>query len=251
MKLQNKLALVTGAGIGIGREVALELAREGADVVLSYHASVGGAESAVAEIRAMGRRALAVRADTGQVSECQALVSEAAAFLGGVDILVNNAGVTLIKEFYEMTEQDFNYLYGINIRGYYFTAQACARLMRERVGGVIINMASVHAYVSNYRTSLYDGTKGAIVNTTRSLALELARDHIRVVGVAPGVIEVPRYFDNPAYSSAESSQRVPWGRVGLPIDIAKACTFLASADADFITGETLIVDGGTTTRISL
>ncbi len=251
MKLQGKCALVTGAGIGIGREVALELAREGADVALSYHASASGATSAVAEINAMGRRALAVRADVGQVSECRALVSEAAAFLGGLDILVNNAGVTIVKDFLSITEEDFDYLYHLNIRGYYFCAQSAAACMCERGGGVIINMASIHSFMSNYRTSLYDGTKGAILNTTRSLALELAKDHIRVVGVAPGVIEVPRYFDDPAYSSAESGKRVPWGRVGLPIDIAKTCVFLASADADFITGQTIIVDGGTTTRMSL
>ncbi|MHB9034466.1 MAG: SDR family NAD(P)-dependent oxidoreductase [Anaerolineae bacterium] len=251
MKLQNKCALVTGAGIGIGREVALELARQGADVVLSYHASSAGATSAVAEIAAMGRRALAVRADVGQVSECQALVSEAIAFLGGLDILVNNAGVTLVKDFFDMTEQDFDYLYHVNIRGYYFCAQAASRSMRAQGGGVIINMASVHSFLSSDRTSLYDGTKGAILNTTRALGLELAQYHIRVVGVAPGAIEVPRYFDSPNYSSAETGKHVPWGRVGLPIDIAKTCAFLASPDADFITGQTIIVDGGTTTRLAL
>ena len=251
MKLLAKCALVTGAGIGIGREVALELAREGADVVLSYHASAGGAESAAAEIIAMGRRALAVRADVGQVSQCTSLVNEAIAFLGGIDILVNNAGVTLIRGFYEVSEQDFDNLYHLNIRGYYFCAQGAARSMRDRGGGVIINMASVHSFASSGSTSLYDGTKGAIVNTTRALALELAPDHIRVVGVAPGVIEVPRYFDSPNYDTLATGKRVPWGRVGLPIDIAKTCAFLASADADFITGQTLIVDGGTMTKMAL
>jgi len=123
--------------------------------------------------------------------------------------------------------------------------------MSQRGGGVIINMASIHSFLSNYRTSLYDGTKGAVLSTTRSLALELAKDHIRVVGVAPGVIEVPRYYDDPQYSSVESGKRIPWGRVGLPIDIARTCVFLASSDADFITGQTIIVDGGTATRLSL
>ena len=251
MRLQHKCALVTGAGIGIGREVALELAREGADVVLGYHASASGAESAVAEIAAMGRRALAVRADVGQVSQCTALVNEATAYLGGIDILVNNAGVTLIKDFFEISEQDFDALYNLNIRGYFFCAQDAARSMRQRGGGVIINMASVHSYASTSQTSLYDGTKGAIVNTTRALALELAQYHIRVVGVAPGCIEVPRYFDNPAYNSETTGKRVPWGRVGLPIDIAKTCAFLASTDADFIDGQTIIVDGGTLTQMAL
>lgn len=250
MKLQHKCALVTGAGIGIGREVALELAREGADVVLGYHSSASGAESAVAEIAAMGRRALAVRADVGQVSQCTALVNEAIAYLGGIDLLVNNAGVTLEKDFFEISEQDFDYLYHLNIRGYFFCAQGAARSMRQRGGGVIINMASVHSFASTSQTSLYDGTKGAIVNTTRALALELAPYHIRVVGVAPGVIEVPRYF-GPGYNSEDTGKRVPWGRVGLPIDIAKTCAFLASTDADFIDGQTIIVDGGTLAKMSL
>jgi NAD(P)-dependent dehydrogenase (short-subunit alcohol dehydrogenase family) len=250
MKLQHKCALVTGAGIGIGREVALELAREGADVVLGYHSSASGAESAVAEIVGMGRRALAVRADVGQVSQCTALVNEAIAYLGGIDLLVNNAGVTLEKDFFEISEQDFDYLYHLNIRGYFFCAQGAARSMRQRGSGVIINMASVHSFASTSQTSLYDGTKGAIVNTTRALALELAPYHIRVVGVAPGVIEVPRYF-GPGYNSEDTGKCVPWGRVGLPIDIAKTCAFLASTDADFIDGQTIIVDGGTIAKMAL
>lgn len=252
MALTGKCALVTGAGVGIGREVALEFARQGADVVLSYHGSREGALSAVAEIERLGRRAAAFQADLGFVPQCYTLVEDAFKFLGRLDILVNNAGVTLIKDFFSVTEQDFDHLYGVNIRGQYFCAQKAARYMREHGGGVIINMVSIHALASYPQHSLYDGTKGAIAATTRSLALELAPYHIRVVGVAPGAIEVPRYYTERAdYRREELARRIPWRRVGMPIDIAKLCAFLASDDADFIVGSVIVADGGTMARMSL
>jgi len=238
--------------VGIGREVALELARQGADVVLSYHGSREGALSAVAEIEKLGRRATAFQADLGFVPQCYTLVEDAYKFLGRLDILVNNAGLTMAKDFFAVTEQDFDHLYGVNIRGQYFCAQKAARYMREHGGGVIINMVSIHALTSYPQHSLYDGTKGAIAATTRSLALELAPYHIRVVGVAPGAIEVPRYYTERAdYRREELARRIPWRRVGMPIDIAKLCAFLASDDADFIVGSIIVADGGTTARMSL
>lgn len=252
MALTDKCALVTGAGTGIGREVALEFARQGADVVLSYHGSREGALSAVAEIEKLGRRARAIQADLGKVAECYRLVEESVTFLGRLDILVNNAGQSLAKDFFEVTEQDFDNLYGINIRGQFFCAQQAARHMRARGGGVIINMLSIHAMVSAAGWSLYDGTKGAIAAWTRELALELAPYHIRVVGVAPGAIEVPRYYTAIRnYSTAEMAKRIPWGRVGWPSDIAKLCAFLASDDADFIVGSIVVSDGGTTAQMAL
>jgi NAD(P)-dependent dehydrogenase (short-subunit alcohol dehydrogenase family) len=252
MKLAGKCALVTGAGTGIGREVAIEFARQGADVVLSYHGSRDGALSAVAEIEKLGRRAAAYQADVGIVGQCYALVDQAVAFLGQVDVLVNNAGVTLHKDFFEITEADFDYLYGLNIRGEYFCAQQAARNMRAHGGGVIINMLSIHGLVSYPQHSLYDGTKGAIAAMTRSLAIELGPQHIRVVGVAPGAIEVPRYYqEDPHYSREELARQIPCQHVGMPIDIAKLCAFLASDDAGFIVGTTVVCDGGTTSRMAL
>jgi NAD(P)-dependent dehydrogenase (short-subunit alcohol dehydrogenase family) len=221
-------------------------------VVLSYHGSREGALSAVAEIEKLGRRATAFQADLGFVPQCYTLVEDAYKFLGRLDILVNNAGLTMIKDFFAVTEQDFDHLYGVNIRGQYFCAQKAARYMREHGGGVIINMVSIHALTSYPQHSLYDGTKGAIAATTRSLALELAPYHIRVVGVAPGAIEVPRYYTERAdYRREELARRIPWRRVGMPIDIAKLCAFLASDDADFIVGSIIVADGGTTARMSL
>jgi NAD(P)-dependent dehydrogenase (short-subunit alcohol dehydrogenase family) len=252
MKLAGKGALVTGAGTGIGREVALELAREGADVVLSYHGSRAGALSAVAEVEQLGRRAAALPADVSVVSECKALVDQAIQFLGHLDVLVNNAGLTFHKDFFTITEQEFDLIYAINIRGEYFCAQQAAKHMREQGGGVIINMLSIHGLVSYPQHSLYDGTKGAILAWTRELALELAPYHIRVVGVAPGAIEVERYYrEDPTYRTETLARQIPCGRVGWPMDVAKLCAFLASDDAGFIVGTTVVCDGGTTSRMAL
>ena len=252
MKLEGKCALVTGAGIGIGREVALEYARQGADVVLSYHTSSDGALSAVDEIRGMGRHALARRADLTKVQACTALVEGAIDFLGRLDILVNNAGVTAAKSFLEVTPEEFDDLYHLNIRGQYFCAQRAARAMREQGKGIIINTLSIHAFAGYPGLSVYAGTKGAILATTRELAVELAPYHIRVVGVAPGAIDVPRFYRQiKDYSPEAMGQIIPWGRVGRPRDIAKVCAFLASDDADFLVGSIITVDGGTMAKMAL
>ncbi|MCD6520244.1 MAG: glucose 1-dehydrogenase [Anaerolineae bacterium] len=252
MLLEGKRVLVTGAGIGIGRGIALEMARQGADVVLSYYRSEEGAQSAVEEILALGHRAVAMHADLSQVPECFRLVGEAVEFLGGLDVLVNNAGVTLFKPFEEVTEADFDFLYGLNIRGQFFCAQRAARVMREQGnGGVIINILSVHALAGFPGVSVYSGTKGAIMAWTRALAVELAPYRIRVLGIAPGAIEVPRYYTEiKDYSAERMGKAIPWGRVGYPEDIGKVCAFLASEQADYIVGETVVVDGGLLARMA-
>ncbi len=250
MRLQGKKVVVTGAGIGIGREVALEMARQGADVVLSYCHSSQGALSAAEEILKMGRQAKAIRADLSRVEDCFALIDQAVAFLGGLDVLVNNAGQTIEKAFLDVTPEDFDHLFALNIRGQFFCAQRAVPAMQERGGGVILNVLSVHALASRPLHSIYEGTKGAIWAWTRQIAIELASKRIRVVGIAPGAIEVPRYFKIPGYTAERMGKLVPWGRVGKPIDIAKVCAFLASEDADYITGTTVVVDGGVLARMA-
>ncbi|MBM3187640.1 MAG: glucose 1-dehydrogenase [Chloroflexi bacterium] len=251
MSLAGKCALVTGAGVGIGREVALEMARQGANVALSYHSSSRGAYSAVDKIRALGRRGEALHADLRHVEECCALVDGAVEYLGCLDILVNNAGVTRFQSFLDVREQDFDDLFQLNIRGQFFCAQQAARAMRAKGSGVIINILSVHAMTGYPDCSVYAATKGAIMAWTRELAIELAPHHIRVVGVAPGAIEVPRYQEFEGYSREAFGRLIPWGRIGLPQDIAKTVAFLASDDADYIVGEIVTVDGGTTARMAL
>jgi glucose 1-dehydrogenase/3-oxoacyl-[acyl-carrier protein] reductase len=248
--LTGKLILVTGAGIGIGQGVAVEAAREGAAVVLHYSHSRQGAHEAVQEINSRGGRALAIAGDLGQVGECRRVVDEAATFLDGLDILVNNAGVTRTVNFAETTEEVYNEVFDLNMRGYFFCAQQALPHILKRGGGSILNMTSVHAYAGMPGHAAYAATKGAIASFTRELAVELAPQHVRVNAIGPGAIEVPRYF-TPTYDRDVLGRGIPWGRVGVPRDIAKVATFLVSDAADFVTGQILYVDGGTTAKMAL
>ena len=250
-RLQGKRTLVTGSGTGIGREVALEFARQGAGVVLHYSSSREGAESAVEEIKDSGGTASLLQADLGNVDDCVKLVEHAATFLGGLDILVNNAGITEWGPFDDVTQEQFDKLYHVNIRGDFFCAQRAVRHMSDH-GGAIVNMTSVHGLEGQSGHSVYSGTKGAIIAWTRELAVELAPRKIRVNAIAPGWIVVPsHYVRYESYSTEEGARQIPYARVGVPLDIAKACVFLASDEADYIVGAVLTVDGGLTALLPL
>lgn len=251
-RLAGKKALITGAGTGIGREVALEFSRQGADVVIHYSASRKGAESAAAEIESKGGKVLIMQADLGKVTECFRLVDDAAKFLGGLDILINNAGITEVWDFMTVTPEQFDSLYNVNVRGEFFCAQRAATYMLKAGAGAVINLTSVHGFAGMPGHSVYAGTKGAIIAWTREVGIELAAKNIRVNAIAPGWIEVESHHAKYAgYDPIAGGRQVPRGRVGQPIDIAKACVYLASDDADFIVGTTLLVDGGTIALMSL
>ena len=251
-QLTGKLLLVTGAGTGIGKGIALEAGKEGAAVVLHYTHSAEGAEEAAEEIRAMGGRAKTLCADLSSVAACRALVDDAVRFLGGLDVLVNNSGITLDKPFLETREEDYDLIFGVNMRGMYFCSQQAVPHMISRGGGSIVNISSIHAFRGLPCHSVYAATKGGIVSFTQELAVEMAPNHVRVNCIAPGFIEVPRYYaTDPTYTPEKGASMVPWGRVGAPVDIARAAVFLASDAADFITGAALIVDGGTTAKMAL
>jgi NAD(P)-dependent dehydrogenase (short-subunit alcohol dehydrogenase family) len=245
-QMKDRRVLVTGSGTGIGRGIALEFAKEGAAVALHYGRDRSGAESAAEEITQRGGKAKAFGADFRDVTTVRRLAQDALGFLGGLDVLVNNAGITLNAPFEEVTPEQFDTLYHVNIRAQFFLTQALLPALEEHRRGAVINLTSVHAFAGMTEHSIYAGTKGAIVAYTRELSLELIQHGVRVNAIAPGwvFVENHRKVFGPSYDVAEAGKSIPAGFVGEPRDIARLAIFLASEDSRYIVGQTLICDGG-------
>src|SRR5207248_4366150 len=223
-RLEGRCALVTGAGTGIGRAIALEFGREGADVVLHYSHEQEGAESAAAGIRAMGRRAFSFAADFDVLDEANALADYALGMLQRVDCLVNNSGITFNRPFLQISPAQFDKLFNVNLRAQFFLTQRLLPKMLEGGGGNICNISSIHGFQGAPEHSAYAATKGAIIAYTRALAVELAHRNVRVNGIAPGWITVPNYYKAIPGFNEEDARRnaydaVPAGRYGTPLDV--------------------------------
>ena len=249
--LTGRTALVTGAGLGIGQGIALELARQGARVAVHYAHSAAGAEQTVRDIEKAGGEALAVAGDLRTVAACHAVVDAAIDRWGGLDILVNNAGVTRSLPVAETDEAAYDEVFDLNVKAQFFCLRRALPALRVSGRGAIVNITSVHGAGGFPNHAAYAGSKGAIIAMTRSLAIELAPDRIRVNAVGPGLVEVPRYFAIPGYTTEQGDAMVPLGRVGRPADIGSAVAFLVGDAAEWITGQTVFVDGGTTARMGL
>jgi NAD(P)-dependent dehydrogenase (short-subunit alcohol dehydrogenase family) len=248
--LVGKVAVVTGAGTGIGVGIVEALAAAGAAVVISYNSSAEGAESLAARLREQGARVLVQPCDVRDYAQVGALFAAAVAAFERVDILVNNSGITEPHSLLEMTPEEWDKTLNINLRGNFFCTQHAARLMiAQGSGGRIINLSSVHGFAAAPDHSHYEASKGGINLFTKACAIELAPHNIQVNAIAPGAIEVPRFFTFDNYDREEWGERIPAGRVGMPSDIGPLAVFLASEGASYITGQIIWVDGGMTSRL--
>jgi glucose 1-dehydrogenase len=244
--LSGKVAVVTGAGSGIGHAIAELLGAEGASVVVNYFGYEDQAEELAAKLTATGMKSIAVKADVSDAGQVQAMVEQAVSELGGVDILVNNAGVEKPAPFLEIPEELWDQMLHIDLKGAFLCAQACARVMKERGGGSIVNISSIHEDVAFPGFTPYAAAKGGMRMLMRNAALELAPFKIRVNNIAPGAIKTPIQVATglDADKEAKINAIVPLGRMGTPEEVAQVALFLASDRASYVTGSTYYVDGG-------
>lgn len=249
----SKVAVITGGGQGIGRAAAIRYAEAGYSVSLCDIDKDAGQE-VIREIRKMGGRALFLKADTGVPEEIERWLKVTRSDLGSIDVLVNNAGIGRSAPVLELTLDDWDRVLGVNLRGTFAASQCAARIMRDQgKGGAIINIASTRALMSEPGTEAYSASKGGILALTHAMAVSLGPYGIRVNAVSPGWIETRDWqlssrSVTPYHSERDRLQH-PVGRVGVPDDIAKACLYLSGADAGFITGQNLVIDGGMTVKM--
>lgn len=247
--LQGKVALVTGAGRGIGRSIAYELGKSGAKVVVNYAHSQAGAQALVEQMTNEGMDAFAIQADVSSVAEIDRMVAKVISEYGRIDILVNNAAIDPMEDFLEVTEEFWDRVIDTNLKGTFFCTQACVKEMMKVGKGRVIQISSVHGNLTMPRYGAYAATKGGINALTRQLALDLAPFQITVNAVAPGAVLVEKFEDVPGI--ADLKDYIPVGRIGIPQDIASFVRFIASDESDYFTGQIVTVDGGSSTKLYL
>ena len=249
--VEGQVALVTGGSRGMGEATAIALAEAGADVAVTSR-KLPDLEKVASEVRRIGRKALAVQTHVGRVEHLQPLVDKVVAEFGKIDILVNNAGTNFFMPAIDMTEQGWDAVMNLDLKGLFFLSQAVARVMREHGGGKIINISSVSGFKVQVPTGHYSIAKAGVIMATKVMALEWAEYNIRVNCIAPGAIDTRLYDaifaalpeDQAKLQKEEAAKRIPMKRVGKPREIANAVLFLASDTSSYVTGQTFAVDGG-------
>jgi glucose 1-dehydrogenase len=248
-RLDGKVAAITGGDQGIGRAIAERFGQEGADVALCYRSNKAGADEVVGVLQRLGRKATAIQCDVGKVPDGQRFIREAVSQLGRVDLLVNNAGLERRADFWDVTEQDYDTVLDVNLKGPFFVTQAFVQhRMQAKAGGKVVNISSVHEELPFPHFTSYCASKGGIKMMTRNLSIELAPLGITINSIAPGAIETPinKNLLNDPVKLKSVLENIPLKRLGKPEDVASVAVFLASPDADYVTGTTYFVDGGLT-----
>jgi glucose 1-dehydrogenase len=252
-RLKGKVALVTGAGQGIGRAIAVRLAQEGANIVVNDIHESDNSKETMRQLAETGCKSTFILTDVSKVDQVQAMITQAVSIMGGLDILVNNAGIEIHAPFWEVTEKQYDLVMDVNLKGMFFCTQAFTQyLMKVKKGGIVVNNSSVHEELPMPNFTPYCASKGGMQMVMRNLAVELAPLNIRVNNVAPGAIKTP--INAVMLSKPELIQalqnNISLHRLGEPEDVASVVAFLASNDSKYVTGATYYVDGGLTWNYS-
>ncbi len=244
MDLENKVALITGGSMGIGTSICLDLAKNGADVALTYRKHGDEARAIVAQIQNMGRKAEAFQVDVSNFDEAQKLVTKIVQEFGHVDILVNNAGMNWDGVVWKMTEEQWDKVIDVDLKGTFNFIRAVSPLFREQKSGKIINITSINGLRGKFGQANYSAAKAGTIGLTKTVAKELGRSNVNVNTVAPGMILTDMFKDLPEEFKQKAADETVFNRLGEPGDVADLVTFLASDKSKHITGEVIKVDGG-------
>lgn len=252
MKLSNRVVLVTGSSKGLGAGIAIEAAREGANVIVNYNSDPDGAQATLDQITKLGRKGMIAQGDVSQKNDVDKMVAAGIAELGKIDVLVNNAGIAMWKPFLELDEKNWDCTLAVNLKSVFLCSQAIAKhLVDKKLPGSIVNISSIAAHGGMDCLVPYCASKGGMTLITKAMATELARWNIRVNAVAAGTIDIKRNRDTDPNYPDNWVPFIPMGRVGTVEDIAKPVVFLASDESAYVTGQTFWVDGGETSYVPM